>query len=95
MDKQTKNICSLNQNDKSDVDPPIDLQIEGYHVRQVFLDFGSQVNIMTRDSWEERCIKIKANRQAEKNFTPIRHYQENMPLDPDTETREKRAIQSH
>ena len=26
--------------------------------------------------------KIKANRQAETNFTPIRHYQENMPLDP-------------
>ena len=24
---------------------------------------------------EERCIKIKANRQAETNFTPIRHYQ--------------------
>ena len=31
---------------------------------------------------EERCIKIKANRQAETNFTPIRHYQENMPPDP-------------
>ena len=30
---------------------------------------------------EERCIKIKANRQAETNFTPIRHYQENMPPD--------------
>ena len=30
---------------------------------------------------EEKCIKIKANKQAETNFTPIRHYQENMPLD--------------
>ena len=30
---------------------------------------------------EERCMKINANRQAETNFTPIRHYQENMPLD--------------
>ena len=30
---------------------------------------------------EEKCIKTKANRQAETNFTPIRHYQENMPLD--------------
>ena len=28
---------------------------------------------------EERCIKIKENRQAETNFTPIRHYQPNMP----------------
>ena len=31
---------------------------------------------------EEKCIKIKANRQAETKFTPIRHYQENIPLDP-------------
>ena len=30
---------------------------------------------------EERRIKIKANIQAETNFTPIRHYQENMPPD--------------
>ena len=26
--------------------------------------------------------KIKANRQVETNFTPIRHYQVNMPPDP-------------
>ena len=38
---------------------------------------------------EERCIKIKANRQAETNFTPIRHYQENMPPDP-TQKQEKK-----
>ena len=31
---------------------------------------------------EEKCTKIKANRQGETNFTPIRHYQENMPQDP-------------
>ena len=52
-EKQTKNICSLNQKDKNDVDPLVDLEIEGYHVRQVILDFGSQVNIMTRDTWEK------------------------------------------
>ena len=46
-EKQTKNICSLNQKDKSDADPLVDLEIEGYHVRQVVLDFGSQVNTMT------------------------------------------------
>ena len=51
--KQTKNICSLNQKDKSDSDPLVDLEIEGYHVRQVVLDFGSQLNIMTRDTWEQ------------------------------------------
>ena len=51
--KQTKNICSLNQKDKSDANPLVDLEIEGYHVRQVVLNFRSQVNIMTRDTWEQ------------------------------------------
>ena len=51
-EKQTKNICSLNQKDKSDADPLVDLEIEGYHVRQVVLDFESQVNIMTCNTWE-------------------------------------------
>ena len=31
-EKQTKNICSLNKKDKGDVDPLVDLEIEGYHV---------------------------------------------------------------
>ena len=53
IEKQTKNICSLNQKDKSDSDPLVNLEIEGYHVRQVVLDFGSQVNIMTHDNWEQ------------------------------------------
>ena len=52
-ENQTKNICSLNQKGKSDADPLVDLEIEGYHVRQVVLDFGSQVNIMTHDTWEQ------------------------------------------
>ena len=52
IDKQTKNICSLNKKDKNDVDPLVDLEIEGYHIRQVVLNFGSQVNIMKRDTWE-------------------------------------------
>ena len=50
IEKQTKNICSLNQKDKSDADPLVDLEIKGYHVRRVVLEFGSQVNIMTRDT---------------------------------------------
>ena len=54
--KQTKNICSLNQKEKSDVDPLFDLEIEGYHIRQVVLNFGSQVNIMTRDTWKQMGI---------------------------------------
>ena len=52
MDKQTNIICILNQKYKSDDDPLVDLEIEGYNVRQVVLDFVSQVNIMTRDAWE-------------------------------------------
>ena len=43
IEKQTKNICSINQKDKSDSDLLIDLEIEGYHVRQVVLNFSSQV----------------------------------------------------
>ena len=53
IEKQTKNICSLNQKDKSDANPLVNLEIEGYHGRQVVLDFGSQVNIMTWDTWEQ------------------------------------------
>ena len=41
IEKQTKNICSLNQKDKSDADPLVDLEIEGCHVQQVVLNFGS------------------------------------------------------
>ena len=43
---------------------------------------------------EERCIKIKANIQAETNFTPIRHYQENMPPDPTQKQERKRSSKS-
>ena len=39
---------------------------------------------------EERCIKIKVNRQAETNFTPIRHYQANMSPDW-TQKQEKKS----
>ena len=30
--KQDKNICSLNKKDKNDLDPLVDLEIEGCHV---------------------------------------------------------------
>ena len=44
---------------------------------------------------EESYIKFKENRQAETNFTPIRNYQKKHAPRPNTETREKRAYQSH
>ena len=53
FEKQTKNICSLNKKDKGDAALLVDLKIEGCHVRQVVLDFGSQVNTMTHDTWEQ------------------------------------------
>ena len=39
---------------------------------------------------EEKCIKIKANRQVERNFTPIRHCQAKMPPDP-TQKQERKS----
>ena len=38
---------------------------------------------------EEKCIKIKENGQAKANFTPIKHYQENMPPYPTQKQRKK------
>ena len=38
---------------------------------------------------EEKEIKKKVNRQAETKFTPIRHYQANMPPDPTQKQRNK------
>ena len=38
---------------KNDVEPLVDLEIEGYHVQQVILDFGSHEEIMTKDTWEQ------------------------------------------
>ena len=52
-EKQSKNICRLNQKDKNDVDPLVNMEIEGYHVRQVIIEFGSHVNIMNHDTWEQ------------------------------------------
>ena len=43
---------------------------------------------------EEKCIKIKANRQAETNFTPIIHYQANMPPDLTQKQEKKRNSKS-
>ena len=56
IEKQTKNIYSLNQKEKIDANPLVDLEIKGYHVQQVVLNFNSQVNIMTQDTWEQLGI---------------------------------------
>ena len=38
--------------------------------------------------------KTKANKQAKTNFTPIKHYQENMPPDPTQKQEKKRNSKS-
>ena len=43
---------------------------------------------------EEKEIKRKVNRQGETNFTPIRHYQTNIPQS-ELRNREIRSIQEH
>ena len=50
--KTAKNLCALNQIDKTHIDPLVDLEFEGFCIKQVVLDFGSQVNIITRLTWE-------------------------------------------
>ena len=52
-EKQSKNICRLNKNDKNVAYPLVDQEIEGYHVQQVVLMFGSYINIITCDTWEQ------------------------------------------
>ena len=41
VDKQAKSICILNQKDKIDVEPLVYIEIEGYHIQEVILDFRS------------------------------------------------------
>jgi hypothetical protein len=35
----------------SDFDPQVDLEIDGHMIKQVIVDFGSQVNILPRETW--------------------------------------------
>ena len=52
--KAAKNLCTLNQRDKTDIDPLVDLEVEGFYIKRVVLDYGSQANIMTRSTWEKK-----------------------------------------
>ena len=58
---------------------------------QIFLIHIGLITTMVQNSRTGRKVhKIKANRQAETNFTPIKHYQGNMPPDP-TKKQEKKS----
>ena len=51
--KMTKNIAYMNSNTQSDFDPQVDLQINEFLIPRVVLDFGSQVNILTKITWDK------------------------------------------
>ena len=43
----------MSSNIQNDFDPQVDLQINELLVPRVALDFGSQVNILTKYTWEK------------------------------------------
>ena len=56
LDGQTKGgvvVGTTSSNSQNDFDPQVDLQINESLIPKVVLDFGSQVNILTKDIWEK------------------------------------------
>ena len=43
----------MGNNIQNDFDPQVDLQINELLIPKVVLDFGSQVNILTKNTWEK------------------------------------------
>ena len=43
----------MRNNTQNDFDPQVDLQINEFLIPRVVLHFGSQVNILTKDTWEK------------------------------------------
>ena len=43
----------MSNNTQNDFDPQVDLQINEFLIPRVVLDFGSQVNILRKDTWEK------------------------------------------
>ena len=48
----SKNIAYMSNNTQNDFDPQVDLKINEFLIPKVVLYFGSQVNILTKDTWE-------------------------------------------
>ena len=100
--RQCQRRLSKNQNSPSNQLIPTKRQKQG-HTRLFAVNPRVYVEIIEKTTCicdcelktrvqEERCIKIKENRQAETNFTPIRHHQENMP--PDLTQKQERKSNS-
>lgn len=50
--EKEKNVRQLSQGNKlEDNDPQVDLEINGYMVRQEMVEFGSHANILPRETW--------------------------------------------
>lgn len=46
-----KTICSMGKSDNPDLDPLVDLVVNGYTIPQVVVNFGLQVNVLPRSTW--------------------------------------------
>ena len=46
-----KTVCSMGKHAQPDLDPKVNLVVNGYTMPQVVVDFGSQVNILPRSTW--------------------------------------------
>ena len=51
--KITKNIAYMGKHIQNNLDPQVNLQINELLIPKVVLDFGSQVNILTKSTWEK------------------------------------------
>lgn len=65
-----KNMCQLTQQERfyDDYDPQVDLEVKGFMIPQVVVDFGSQVHILPKE------VQIKMGRLdlvSSKNFLKL------------------------
>jgi hypothetical protein len=50
--RPVKSVRKLSQDrTMSDFDPQVDLEVDGHMIKQVMVDFGSQVNILPKETW--------------------------------------------
>jgi hypothetical protein len=50
--RPVKSVRKLSQDrTTNDFDPQVDLEVNGHMIKQVVVDFGSQVNILPKETW--------------------------------------------
>jgi hypothetical protein len=66
------------ENLQDDYDPQVNLEVEGFMIPQVVVNFGSQVNILPKETW----IKMgKPKLTRSKNFLKLAYQQFVEPID--------------